>query len=202
VALEQIERRVGIVERVELAVGLVDDHADVARHTLDERGHGLGGQRGRRGVVGVADDDQARGRGDLLRHGIEVVLVAVVERHGDGGGAGGGRQVRVDAERRPRVDQLGARLEQRLAGGEQDVARSVADRDALDRDLVSVTQGPAQARVGGVRVAVEAPEYARDGFDHRGHRRVGRLVGGQQRDVLRQGVRAGGRVDGDAAHAL
>ena len=31
VPLEQVERRVGVVEHVELAVGLVEDHADVAR---------------------------------------------------------------------------------------------------------------------------------------------------------------------------
>ncbi len=32
VAREQLDRGVGIVEQVELAVGLVDDHADVRRH--------------------------------------------------------------------------------------------------------------------------------------------------------------------------
>ena len=36
-AVEQRERGVGVVEQAELAVGLVDQHADVRRHALDER---------------------------------------------------------------------------------------------------------------------------------------------------------------------
>jgi hypothetical protein len=65
------------------------------------------------------------------------VLVAVVDRHGDRRRTRGRRQVRIHAERRPRVDDLGARLEQRLAGGQQDVARAIADRDPLARDVGS-----------------------------------------------------------------
>ena len=65
-------------------------------------------------------------------HRVEVVALVGVERDGDRARAGGGGEVRVDRERRPRVDELGAGLEQRLAGGEQDVARAVADRDPLD----------------------------------------------------------------------
>ena len=87
------------------------------------------GGRGR--VVRVADEDEARGDGHLAGHRVEVVAVLGVEWHLDGASAGGGGQVRIDAEGRPRVDDLGARLEQRLAGGEQDVARAVAQGDAF-----------------------------------------------------------------------
>ena len=64
-------------------------------------------------------------------------------------------EVRVDRERRPRVHELGAGLEQRLAGGEQDVARAVADRDPRGRHFVALGQALAQDRVGRVGVAVE-----------------------------------------------
>ena len=63
----------------------------------------------------------------------QVVALIGVERDGHRARAGGGAEVRVDGEGRPRVDELGARLEQRLAGGQQDVAGAVADRDPLGR---------------------------------------------------------------------
>ena len=46
----------------------------------------------------------------------------------------------IDRERRPGVDQLGARLEQRLTGGQEDVARAVADGDPLGGDVVAVRE--------------------------------------------------------------
>ncbi len=108
--LEEIQRCVGIVERVVLAVGLVEQDADVLGDLGDELGDVGQGDRGRRGVVGVADDHQPRRGGDLGQHCVEVVLLGIVERHLDLRGAGRGGQMRVDAERGPRVDQLGARL--------------------------------------------------------------------------------------------
>ena len=69
-----------------------------------------------------------------------------VERDLDRAGARGGREVRVDAERRPGVDELGAGLEQRLAGGEQDVAGAVADRDPAGGHAVAVRRAARAAR--------------------------------------------------------
>ena len=59
---------------------------------------------------------------DLLEHRVEVMAVVLVERDRHRARAGGCAEVRVDRERRPRVDDLRPRLEQGLAGGEQDVA--------------------------------------------------------------------------------
>ena len=77
-------------------------------------------------------------------HRGEVVALVAVERHADLGRARRGREVRVDRERRPRVDELGAGLEQRLAGGQQDLDRPVADRDARGGHAVAVAQRGAQ----------------------------------------------------------
>jgi len=101
---------------------------------------------------------------------------ALAVRDLDRAGARGGGEVRVDRERRPRIDELGPRLEQRLAGREQDVARAVADRDARLRHVVALAQTFAQQRVGRVRVAVEVAERVLDRLSHRGQRRIGRLV--------------------------
>ena len=109
-ALEQVERRVGVVEQVELAVGLVDDHADVAGAPARRRPRSR--PPAARSIVGLFGLQTMTSRVAAVisaRHRVEVVLVAVVEGNGDGGGARGGREVRVDAERRPRVDELGAR---------------------------------------------------------------------------------------------
>ena len=65
VALEQLDRGVGVLEQVELAVGLVDDHAHVRRDLGEEVGDARQRQRGARGVVRVADDHQARRDRDL-----------------------------------------------------------------------------------------------------------------------------------------
>src|SRR6185436_14500810 len=96
---------------------------------------------------------------------VEVVAVLVVERHLDRPRARGGGEVRVDGERRPRVYDLRARLQQRLAGGEQDVAGAVADRDPVGGHAVAVRERAAQRRVGRVRVAVDARERGRGGLD-------------------------------------
>ena len=80
-ALEQVDRRVGVVEQVELAVGLVEDHATSGGTRSTNAAIVVERQRGARRVVGVADDDQPRGDRDLGGHRVEVVAVAVVERH-------------------------------------------------------------------------------------------------------------------------
>ena len=108
-------------------------------------------ERGRRRVVRVADQHQPRRHRDLGGDRVEVVAVLGVERHLDRARARGGREVRIDAERGPRVDDLGARLEQRLAGREQDVARAVAEGDPRRRDPVAVRQRPAQRLIRRVR---------------------------------------------------
>ena len=198
-AVQQPDRRVGIVEQVELAVGLVDDHADVAQDLREEGLDVPQGERGRGRVVRVADDDEARRRRDLRGHAVELVAVVVVERDADRGGAGRCRQVRIDGEARPGVDDLGAGLEQGLAGGEEDVAGAVADGDALARDAVADGQAAAQPPPGRVRDAVAGGERAQGRREDLGQRRVGRFVGGQQRDVLGQRVAVGGRVDRDLA---
>ena len=133
VVAQEVDGGVGVVQRGELAVGLVHDHAHVGRdalHQFRQRGRRHGGA-GR--VVGVADDQQAGGHRHRLGQRVEVVAVVGVEVDGEGGGAGGRRQVGVHRERRPGVDQLGAGLEQRLPGRQQHVAGAVADRDPVRR---------------------------------------------------------------------
>ena len=76
VRVEQLQRGVGVVERVELAVGLVKDHAHVRRHLGEEVGDVRQRHGGAGGVVGVADDHQPRGDGDLAQHRAQVVALA------------------------------------------------------------------------------------------------------------------------------
>ncbi len=123
--------------------------------------------------------------------------------HRDRARARGRGEVRVDRERRPRVDELGAGLQQRLAGGEQDVAGAVADRDPRRRHAVAVGQALAQRRVGRVGVAVERPERAA-----RSPPAPPAAAGTATRcwpaapAGARSRVAAGGRIDRDAADAL
>ena len=158
--------------------------------------------RQRRGgrVVGVADEDHPRRGGHLACHGREVVAGVGVERDRDGPRAARGRQVRIHRERRPRVDELGARLEQRLTGRKQDVARPVADRDARGRRLEALREALPQQRAVRVRVAVEVLELALDRLDHRGMRRPGGLVRGELDQLPAVLVRLRGRILGDPAH--
>ncbi len=108
----------------------------------------------------------------------------------------------IDREGRPRVHELRARLQQRLARREQDVARAVADRDARGRHAVAVAELLAQQRVGWVGVAVERAQLPVDRLTHGEQRRVGRLVAGQAHERLLLGVAAGRGVDRDAPDAL
>jgi hypothetical protein len=110
--------------------------------------------------------------------------------------------VRIHAEGRPRVDDFGAWLEQRLAGREQDVAGPVADRDPARRHLVALAQGALERDVGGIRIAVGARERAARGLHDRGQRRVGRLVGGEHRDAVAERIAVRHGIDGDAPDAL
>src|SRR3984957_5124759 len=118
------------------------------------------------------------------------------------GGAGGGGEGRVDGERRPRVDELGSGLEQRLAGGEQDVAGAVADGYARGGDAVAVRQALAQQRVGRVGVAVERSELTRDRLAHGVQRWERRLVAGEQHERVLLRVAACDGVGGDAPYSL
>ena len=188
--------------RVELAVGLVEQDGDVTRHLRDEVGDRVVRQRRARRVVRVADDDQPRCDGDLAEHRVEVVLLALVERDADRPRARGGLEVRVDAERGPGVDELGAGLEQGVAGGQEHVAGPVADGDARGGHAVAVAQRAPQRVVRRVRVAVERPQRPRDGLDHRRERRVGRLVRRELGDVLGERVGRRRRVGRDAPDAL
>ncbi len=80
-AAEQVDggERVPDGERV-LAVGLVEDDADVARDALRKAWMSREIERGRRRVVGIADEDQTGGHGDLGGHGVEVMARLGVER--------------------------------------------------------------------------------------------------------------------------
>ena len=180
---EQVDRRVGIVVRLELDVGLVEDHRHPRRHLLEEGGD-RGGRVMRPGrVVRVADDQQLGRRGHLGGHRVEVVDVALAERHADLTGAGQRRQVGVDRERGPGVDDLRPGLAERLGGGKQDLAGPVADRDPAGLGLVALGESLAQEGRVGVRVAVHRPGGALDRLDDLRVRRKGRLVGGQLGDL-------------------
>ena len=199
---QQVDRRVGVVEGRELAVGLVEQDGDVARDLRDEVGDRVVRQRRARRVVRVADDDHPRGDGDLPQHRLQVVLLALVERDADRPGARGRLEVRVDAEGGPGVDELGAGLEQRVAGGQEHVAGPVADRDARGGHAVAVAQRAPQRVVRRVRVAVEGPQRPGDRLDDRRQRRVRRLVRRELGDVLGDRVGRRGRVGRDAPDAL
>ena len=134
-------------------------------------------------VVGVADEDELGRRGHLGRHRVEVVGLARVERHADLAGPGQRRQVRVHRERGPGVEDLGARLAERLGGGEQDLAGAVADGDPGGLGVVALGDAAAQQRRVWVRVAVHRPRRRGDRLDHLRVRRERRLVGGELGDA-------------------
>ena len=174
----------------------------MARHALEKLLDRFEIDGGRGGVVGVADQDQPRGDGDLGLNRIEVVPGFGVQRHLDPPRPGGGGEVGIDAERGPRVDDLCPRLEQRFAGREQDVARAVAERDPLLADPIAVGQRPPQGRVGRVGVAVHAGEDPLSGLDDFRQRREARLVRRQHRHVGPEVVAGGDWVVRDAADPL
>ena len=171
-------------------------------HALQERLDRVETDRRRGRVVGVADHHEPRCNRNLARHRLQVVPVLGIERHLDRPRAGGRGQMRVDAERRPRVDDLRARLEQRLSRREQDVAGAVAKRDPVRPDPVAVGKRPAQRRVGGVGIPVRARDHALGCLDDLGQRREARLVGREHRDVGAQVVAGGDGIDRDPADAL
>ena len=83
-AVQQLERGVGVVEQVELAVGLVEDHADVARDPLEER---LDVARAASavevGLFGLQTMTRRVATVTSRGHRVEVVAVVVVERDRD-----------------------------------------------------------------------------------------------------------------------
>ncbi len=110
--------------------------------------------------------------------------------------------MRIDTERGPRINDLGSRLEQRLAGGEQDVAGAVAEGNPSRSYAVAVGQGATQRHVGGIGIAVGAPQHPCGRLRHLGKRGKARLVGGEQSDVVTQVVARGDRVNRDTANPL
>ena len=164
----QVEAGVGVVVELELDVGLVDDHRDVARDPLEELGDPRRRHVGPGRVVRIADDHQLGRGGDLGGDRVEVVDVALAERHADLASAGERREVGVDRERRPGVDELGARLAERQRRGEQDLAGAVGERDAGGLDLVALGDPAPQQAGARVRVAVGGRGGARDRLDDAG----------------------------------
>ena len=196
--VEQVDGRVGVVERVELAVGLVDDHADVS------------GTRSTNAAMSASGSAVPVGLFGLQTITIRVATVtssAMPSRSwrsssssgdDDRARAGRGRHVRVHRERRPRVDHLGAGLEQRRAGGQQHVARAVAERDARAGDAVAVGERAPQAGAGRIGIAVRALGGLRGrratwGSGANGDSLLARWA------TRRERVAVGGRVDRDAA---
>ena len=168
---------------LELDVGLVEDDRDVARDALAEGGDLRRRQVGAGRVVRVADDRQLGRGGHLGRHRVEVVDLALGERHADLARPGQRRQVRVHREGRPGVEDLGAGLAERLGSGEQDLAGAVADGDPPGLGLVALGDAAAQQGRVGVGVAVHRPGRLADRLDHLRVRPEGRLVRGQLGDT-------------------
>jgi hypothetical protein len=158
-------------------------------------------ERGGARVVRVAHDHDPGGGGDLARHRLEVVLAGVVKRDGQRAGAGHRGKVRVDRERGPGVYQLRPGFEHRLGGGEEQLARPVADRDPASRHASPLGQAAAQDGAFRVGVAVERAQVRLDRLEHLGVRREGRLVRGELHELAVEGV--GGRrgVDRDIPQA-
>ena len=164
---------------------------------VDRRGWQGGGGR----VVRVADDHDARGCGHLARHCLEVVLAGFVQRHRRGARAGHRGELRVHRERRPGIDELGAWLEHRLGGGEQQLAGAVADRDPAGGHAGALGDALAQRRALRVGVAVERAELCLDRLEHLRVRLEGGLVRGELHELAVEGVRGRRGVHRDVAHA-
>ena len=134
------------------------------------------------GLFGLQTIDQLGRGGHLGRHRVEVVDVALGERHADLARAGQRRQVRVHREGGPGVEDLGAGLAERLGGGEQDLAGAVADGDPAGLGLVAIGDAAAQQGRVGIGVAVHRARRLADRLDHLRVRREGRLVRGELGD--------------------
>ena len=206
VPAQQLDRGVGVAERQrELAVGLVEDHAHVRRDLC--RGSEVIASRSSAVEVGLFGLQTSTSRVAT------VTSWAIASRSWRSSASSGtwiarrarcGREMRIDAERRPRVDELGARLEQRLAGGEQDVAGAVAERDPLRRDAVAVRQRCRQRRRRTGRGSGGAPARPAS------RRPTTDLGSGANGDSLEASIATsapevvarGDRIDRDAADAL
>ena len=112
-------------------------------------------------VVRVAHDDQPGALVDGAQDGARAVA-----RHGHCVAVRAPRHERIERIRRPRRDQLVARLEQRGRGRRQQLGGAVADDDLVAADAVAVRDlGAQRARVR-VDVAVQpAPRGERDRVD-------------------------------------
>ena len=206
-AAQQVERGVRVLDGLELDVGLVEDHEHVRRDALEQRADRVAREVRAGRVVRVADQHQPRLLGDRGRHRIQVVDVPVGQRHRHLAGIGRGGQVRIHRERRPRVDDLAPRLEQRLGRGEQDLAGAVAHRDARDRVLVAVRERAPQGAGAGIGIAVHLAGGPADRLHDALDGRERRLVRRQHRDARRLprgglGAVGPGRVVRNARQAL
>ena len=197
-ALHEVQRLVRVLERRELHVGLVEDHATCRGSAATNASIASTGSGGGRGVVGVADDHDARGRGDLARPSrrgrarpsqSSGTLIARAPRHR--------RQVRVHRERGPGVHDLRARLEHRLGRRQQDLAGAVARRRRARRARPCGPRSAGAAGAGRVRIAVEPLSWRLHRLEHGGVRRPGRLVGGELHQLAVERVGRGRRIDRD-----
>ena len=146
-------------------------------NAVEEGADALRRQVGARRVVGVADQDELGRHRDLGQDRVEIVDIALGERDADLARTRQRGQVRIDREGRPRVDELGARLAQRLRGGEQDLARAVADGDPGRVGVVALGDPATQQPRVLVRIAVGLGGRAGHGLDDGRVRRPRRLVG-------------------------
>ncbi len=131
------------------------------RHALEERLASVSGNDVEVGLFGLQISTSRVATVTSASIASRSWRCVAVERDLDRARAGRRRQLRVDAERRPRVDDLGAGLEQRLAGREQQVAGAVAERDPLGGDAVPLRQRAAQRRVRRVGIPVAAARSRR-----------------------------------------
>ena len=195
--LEQVERVVRVLQRRELDVGLVEEDRDVARQLAHEGVDHVGRQRSGGRVVGIVDDHDARSDSHLACHRLQVVLAGLAQRDRDRAGARHRRHVRVDRERGPRIDDLGAGLEHRVGGREQQLAGAVADRDPARRHAGALREALAQRRLRRVGIAVEAAQAALDRLEHLRVRGKRRLVRGELHELALELIGRGRRVDRD-----
>src|SRR5580704_9328672 len=94
--------------------------------------------------------------------------------------------MRIDRERRPRVYNLSAWLQQDLASSQQDVAGAVTYGDHRRWDFVALAQALAQLGVGRVGVSVERLQRVADGLAYSWKRlHIWRLVASKQRGTRR-----------------
>jgi hypothetical protein len=136
------------------------------------------------GVVGVADQHEAR----LLVHGgghrLEVVPAVVGQRHGHPARTGQRAEQRVDRERGVRVHDRRPGIEEGLGAQQDQLAAAVPDHDPARLDAVPLRERAPERPRGAVRVAVQRRRRIAQRRLDRLERRVRALVGGQLHRAL------------------